>query len=215
MAEKPNNVSNQSISENDESKDNGDSKNNFTEKSPSKNPSRRFRDFLTAGNLEENGSPNDSPKAKVSSEDFKENNEFEGKENEDKSQTEVHEFHFSQELMKFDIYRKLRSNKERVIKVTGGIIGTIFIIAGILYIMGAAFRVADNVIFGERAVLSAFLILVGVLILAGIFARSQLEGTFLKNIHSELEVAEDPSSDGKSSDKKEKQKSNIYQKDKK
>ncbi len=181
------------------------------ENASSKRPSRRFRDFLTGGNLEKS----ESPSPKVSSEKTKEKAKEIEENGDSKGSTEVHEFHFSQELMKFDIYRKLRSNKEKVIKIIGGIIGVLFIIAGILYIMGAAFRVADNVIFGERAVLSAFLILVGVLIIAGIFARSLLEGSFLKNIHNELEVAEDQSSNGKSSDKKEKQKANIGEKDKK
>ena len=68
---------------------------------------------------------------------------------------------------------------------------------------------------GERAVISAFLILVGVLIIAGVFARRLLEKSFLKNIHSELEEAEAPDSEKKSPDKKEKQKGNIEEMDKK
>jgi hypothetical protein len=184
-----------------------------------KNPQRRFRDFLTRGNIDpDNSSPssaNDSSKSfKESSKSFKEKYQ-EDNEKSDKSSSEAHDFHLSQELMKFNFYRKLQSNKEQVIRISGGIIGAIFIIAGILYLLGSGVRVADNVVYGERAVISAFLILVGVLIIAGIFARRFLEGSFLKNIHSELEVAEDPDSEEIPKDMKEKQKDNIGEKDKK
>ena len=197
---------NQTISDDDKSSKGND-------KSSSKRPSRRFRDFLTAGNIEQS----ESSSTKVPAQNSKEKTKGidEGNQKDNNSSPETHEFHFHQELMKYGIYRKLQSNKEKVIKVIGGIIAAIFIIAGILYLMGATFRVADNVVFGERAVLSAFFILVGVLIIAGIFARSLLEGSFLKNIHNELEVAEDKSSNEKSSDKKKKQKDNIGEKDKK
>jgi hypothetical protein len=89
------------------------------------------------------------------------------------------------------------------------------LLLGIVYLLGSTIRVADNVIFGERAVISAFLILVGVLIIASIFASRLLEGSFLKSIHSELEVAEDPDSKDNSKDKKDKPKGNIEEKDKK
>jgi hypothetical protein len=174
-------------------------------------PKRRFRDFLSSGDISQKSSQ--SSGANVSSPSKEEpHNEKDKEKNKD---SEAHDFHFSQELMKFNLYRKLRSNKEQVIQIGGGIIGAIFIIAGILYLLGSTVRVADNVIFGERAVISAFLILVGVLIIAGIFASRLLEGSFLKSIHSELEVAEDHHSKDNSKDKKEKQKDNIEEKDKK
>jgi hypothetical protein len=46
------------------------------------------------------------------------------------------------------------------------------------------------VIFGERAMFSAFLILVAFLILAAVFSRRLFEGKYLKNIHKDLEIAE-------------------------
>jgi len=178
--------------------------------SDDKGPKRRFRDFLAGGDI--------TPKSSQSSANVSSPRKEEPHRGEDKEKnkdSEAHEFHFSQELMKFNFYRKLRSNKEQVIQIGGGIIGAIFIIAGIIYLLGSTIRVADNVIFGERAVISAFLILVGVLIIAGIFASRLLEGSFLKNIHSELEVAEDHHSKDNSKDKKDKQKDNIEEKDKK
>jgi len=174
-----------------------------------KGEKRRFRDFLAGGDI----SPKSS--AHVSSpSDQKPQGKRENKEKNIKD-SESHEFHFSQELMKFNFYRKLRSNKEQAIRIGGAVIGTVFIIAGIVYLLGSTIRVADNVIFGERAVISAFLILMGVLIIAGIFASRLLEGSFLKSIHSELEVAEDSDSKDNSKDKKDKQKDNIEEKDKK
>lgn len=187
--------------------------------SNNKNPQRRFRDFLTRDNIDPfESSPSATKGSSKRSEEFSESSKEKSQGNNekgDKSSSESHDFHISQELMKFNFYRKLQSNKEQVIRISGGIIGAIFIIAGILYILGSAVRVADNVVYGERAVISAFLILVGVLIIAGIFARRFLEGSFLKNIHSELEVAEDPDSEENSKDMKEKQKDNIGEKDKK
>ena len=187
--------------------------------STNKNPQRRFRDFLTLGNIDPvESSPSSanggSKSFKKSSKSSKEKSQ-EDKEKGDESSSEAHDFHLNQELMKFNFYKKLQSNKEQVIRISGGIIGVFFIIAGIVYLFGSGVRVADNVVYGERAVISAFLILVGVLIIAGIFARRLLEGSFLKSIHSELEVAEDQDSEENPKDMKEKQKDNIGEKDKK
>ena len=191
-----------------------------------KKPKRRFRDFLTNGDIDSSKSSSSSPddSTKGSEEKSQDNAE-----KDNKSSSDSHDFHISQELMKFDFYRKLQSNKEQVVKIIGGIVGALFIIAGILYLLGSPVRVADIVVSGERAVISAFLVLVGVLIIASIFARRILEASFLKNIHSELEVAEDQDSgelkDNKenqkvnskenSNDKKGKQKGNIEENDKK
>ena len=187
--------------------------------STNKNPQRRFRDFLTRGNIDPvESSPSSTNGPTKSSKESSQNSKdkFHG-ENEkgNESSSEAHDFHLSHELMKFNFYRKLQSNKEKAIRISGGIIGAIFIIAGILYIFGSPVRVEDNVVYGERAVISAFLMLLGVLVIAGIFARRLLEGSFLKNIHSELEVAEDPDSEENPKNMKEKQKDNIEEKDKK
>ena len=185
-------------------------KSSSEEISKDKGKKRRFRDFLAAGDI--------SPKSSQSPGNVSSPNKEETHRGEDKEKnkgSEAHDFHFSQELMKFNFYRKLQSDKEQVLQISGGIVGAIFIIAGILYLLGSTIRVADNVIFGERAVISAFLILVGVLIIAGIFASRLVEGSFLKSIHSELEVAEDHHSKDNSKDKKDKQKDNIEEKDKK
>ena len=194
----------------DDLKDSGESK-DAKNTSANQNPSKRFRDFLVGVDVDKVGSVSSSGSSSKSKESM--GNKEEMQKSDDNS-SRSQEFHFSQELMKFRFYRKLRSNKEQTIQIMGGIIGAIFVIAGVLYMFGAAFRVADNVVFGERAMISAFLILIGVLILAGVFARPLLQRTFLENIHKELEVAEDQNSKEKSSDKKEKQKGNIEENDK-
>ncbi len=200
--------------------------NKTDDKLTNKNPKRRFRDFLTNGDIDSSKSSSSSPDASAKGSGEK---SHDNKEKDKENSSDSHDFHFSQELMKFDFFKKLQSNKEQVVKIIGGIIGALFIIAGILYLLGSPVRVADNVVSGERAVISAFLVLVGVLIIASIFARRILETSFLKNIHSELEVAEDQNSgelmDKKenqkvnsrenSKDKKGKQKGNIEEKDKK
>ncbi|AXV40247.1 DUF308 domain-containing protein [Methanobacterium sp. BAmetb5] len=178
----------------------------------SNSPQRRFRDFLARGDLDSSES---SPQSEVTSASSKGTKPEKTGSTEDKDAPSSDSHYLSQELMSFDFYRKLRSNKEQVLKIIGGLVGALFIIAGLIYILGSPVRVADNVVAGERAVISAFLILVGVLIIAGVFARRLLEKSFLKNIHSELEEAEAPDSEKKSPDKKEKQKGNIEEMDKK
>ena len=190
-----------------------------TDPSPNKKSTKRFRDFLmgpSLGELESNPSKTSSEKSNKKSQTKKVDNK---EKNNDSS--EGHEFSFSHEFMRFKIFQYLHSNKEQVIRIIGGIIGVLFIIAGILYEFGASVRLADNVIYGERAVLSVFSILIGILIIATFFGRHLLAGTFLKKIHSELEEVEDkPSKKGssdqkeKSLDEKEKQK-DIDEKDKK
>jgi hypothetical protein len=201
----------------DESNGSTDSENSKEFKDPSKkantsnSPQRRFRDFLVGGDLDSSES---SPQSEVTSNSSK-GTKPEKTRSTDKDAQSSDSHYLSQELMSFDFYRKLRSNKEQVLKIIGGLVGVLFIIAGLIYILGSPVRVADNVVAGERAVISAFLILVGVLIIAGVFARRLLEKSFLKNIHSELEEAEAPDSEKKSPDKKEKQKGNIEEMDKK
>ncbi len=181
-------------------------------------PSKRFRDFLIGSEIIDSELDDEKPSINRSRNKSQENKVN----NKNNTQTESHEFNISQELMKFKTYRHLHSNKEQIIKTCGGLLGAIFIISGFLYLFGGSTRLADNVIFGERAVLSTFSILIGILIISGLFGRHLLTGTFLKNIQSELEIVEEAPSTRKSTNEKkksvqemEKQKDNIQEKDKK
>jgi hypothetical protein len=55
---------------------------------------------------------------------------------------------------------------------------------------GSSAQVASNVLFGDRAMFSALLVLIGSLIIATVFARELREVTFLKTIYNELETHE-------------------------
>ncbi|MFU2191087.1 CvpA family protein [Methanobacterium sp. MZD130B] len=196
----------------------GSNKNSFSvDSSTSKTKSsKRFRDFLIGSEFldSESDSKNkylDEPRKQKVNQKY-----------EDNTPSKSQEFYLRQEFMKFKIYRHIHSKKEQIIRIIGGLVGVLFIIAGILYLFGGSIRLADSVIYGERAVLSAFSILIGILIIAGLFGLRLLTGTFLKKIHSELEKVEEQHSIKKSSkekkksfNEKEKQKNNIEEKDKK
>ena len=93
-------------------------------------------------------------------------------------------------LKDHDKLQSLRKRKDKIIKITASIVSILLIIIGIVYSIVPNENVASNVIFGERAMFSAFLILVAFLILAAVFSRRLLEGKYLKNIHQDLEIAE-------------------------
>jgi hypothetical protein len=84
----------------------------------------------------------------------------------------------------------LRKRKEKIIRVTASIISILLIFIGIIYSFDSNPDIASNVIFGERAMFSVFLIMVGFLILAAVFASKLLEGRFLGNISKELDIVE-------------------------
>lgn len=86
--------------------------------------------------------------------------------------------------------QSLRKRKDTIIKVTASIVSILLIIIGIIYSINPNENVASNVIFGERAMFSAFLILVAFMILAAVYSRKLLEGKYFKNIHKDLEIAE-------------------------
>ncbi|MCK9151010.1 DUF308 domain-containing protein [Methanobacterium alcaliphilum] len=109
-----------------------------------------------------------------------------------------------------ELSKLLQEDRERVLKILGVIIAGFFIITGIFLILGSADKVSDNVIFGERAVTSAFFVIIGILILAGVFAQNIMKKTSFDNIYNQVKVAEeDPSSkseDDSSSGKEKKEK---------
>ncbi len=102
---------------------------------------------------------------------------------------EDHAFHFT-DLIGQDSLKSLKTRKDRIIKGTAIFIGGLLILYGLILISASVTRVADNVIFGEKAMLSTFLILLGVLIIVAAYAQRILNRTFLNKIHTELEVAE-------------------------
>ncbi|MTK64448.1 MAG: hypothetical protein F8N15_08000 [Methanobacterium sp.] len=94
------------------------------------------------------------------------------------------------EVMDNDLFNSIRSRKDQIVRYVALAIGVILIIYGIVLISASVTKVADNVIFGEGASFAAFSILLGFLIIVGAFSQKILNKTFLKNINSELEIAE-------------------------
>jgi hypothetical protein len=193
----------------------------FAKKKSSQDPpSTRFRDLITGADMVSNineSSDEDSHKGIESIK--KDMNEYDSSDSSKKQASrnasnenseKTQDFHIIEELIKFKFIGNLHSRKDKLLRIIGGIVGVIFIIAGVVYIYGSAVKVVDNVVFGERAVTSAFLILIGIIIIAALFARQLWRGTFLKNIQNQLQVAED-----KSTKTKDTQKDNIEEKDKK
>lgn len=112
------------------------------------------------------------------------------KSSEDSNGHDDHEFPIVEHLMQYESFRTLKSKKERITQFIALFVGIILIIYGLIIMSSSVTKVADNVMFSETAMFAAFLMLVGVLIIAAAFAQKLLSATFLKNIHSELEVAE-------------------------
>ena len=100
-----------------------------------------------------------------------------------------HPFNFH-ELFDNDIFDSIKSRKDQILRYAAATVGVILIVYGIVLISASVTKVADNVIFGEGASYAAFLMLLGFLIIIGAFSQKILNKTFLKNINSELEIAE-------------------------
>ncbi|MDD1763831.1 MAG: hypothetical protein LUQ70_03840 [Methanobacteriaceae archaeon] len=131
-------------------------------------------------------------------------------------EADVHErpeFHFKEGLMNMRVAKFMVAEKERIIKYTAGIIGGIFLLSGVILLFTAATRVVDNVIFGERAMFSSFLILIGIIILITVFGRRYWHDTVLKKLNIEMEISEGKSESGIKD--QETQKSNIEDENKK
>jgi len=135
-------------------------------------------------------SPKNATPKKKQKRDSKQNEDSIQKEStQDSEEDEVS--NFSERIKKVYNGSFLKSRKNFIIKAIATVIGVLFIVLGVIYgILGSPITVSSNVIFGERATFSAFLILIGFLVLASVFARKLLDKTFLKRIYSELEIAE-------------------------
>ncbi len=98
--------------------------------------------------------------------------------------------HIVEDIKSHEIVQWLRKRKEKIIKGVAITISAILILIAIIYSLTPTEQVASNVIFGEGAMFSVFLVLVAFLILAAVFARRLLEGKFLREIHQNLEIVE-------------------------
>jgi hypothetical protein len=88
----------------------------------------------------------------------------------------------------------IKEDRQKIILIIGLLLAAIFIITGISLLFGTSDKVSDNVIFGERSVTSAFLIIIGLLIIAGIYAPKIIGKTSFDNIYQEMKGVEKDSS---------------------
>ncbi len=104
--------------------------------------------------------------------------------------SEDHDYNITDILKGHDFIDSLKNKKDKIIKTAAILIGGFLIVYGLVLTTASVTKVADNVIFGEGATISAFLILLGILIIVAAFSQNILNKTFLNKIHTELEVAE-------------------------
>jgi hypothetical protein len=88
----------------------------------------------------------------------------------------------------------IKEDRQKIILISGLLLAVIFIITGISLLFGTSDKVSDNVVFGERSVTSAFLIIIGLLIIAGIYAPKIIGKTSFDNIYQEMKGVEEDSS---------------------
>lgn len=98
--------------------------------------------------------------------------------------------HLIEDIKANEIVQSLRERKDQIIKGVAITVSAILIIIAIIYSLTPTEQVASNVIFGEGAMFSVFLVLVAFLILAAVFASRLLGGKYLKDIHQNLEIVE-------------------------
>jgi hypothetical protein len=106
---------------------------------------------------------------------------------------DIHEFpelNFKDGVMNLKVAKFILAEKTRIIRYTAAIIGGILLLSGTILLFTAATRVVDNVIFGERAMFSSFLILIGLLILITVFGRRYWHNTVLNKLNVEMEISE-------------------------
>ncbi|MBI5679560.1 MAG: hypothetical protein HZC47_01480 [Methanobacterium sp.] len=119
------------------------------------------------------------------------------KSEEKSSEPDPHAFPLISDFLNSERFKHIKSGKNKIMMGIGIIVSVLLILSGIYLMMGSAEKVADNVVFGEKAVFSVFLILIGILIIATVFAYKFLNKSFFKGIDAKIESPEKESSNPK------------------
>ncbi len=129
----------------------------------------------------ENPTPKDSEKK---------DKETKGSEDQTQKQ-DPHAFPVMGDFLSSDKLKGLKSGNSKLVIGIGVFAGALLIGSGVFLMVGSigspGKMVADNVEFGDIASFSVFLILVGILLIAGVFARKFFDKSFFKGINKELE----------------------------
>ena len=94
-------------------------------------------------------------------------------------------------IIEFKKTRKILYDKrDDMISYGGVFIGILFLISGVLYLNPPVKKVADNVIFGEHAVMAAFLMILGILVIVAALKEKIISKTPLASIYTEMKAVE-------------------------
>lgn len=94
-------------------------------------------------------------------------------------------------IIGFKKTRKILDDKRDDMILYGGLfIGILFLISGILYLNSPVKKIADNVIFGEHAVMAIFLMISGILVIVGVLKEKIISKTPLASIYTEMKAVE-------------------------
>lgn len=102
---------------------------------------------------------------------------------------------FSGIFAKFNQFKtSIQEDRQKLFTLMGLVVAVIMILLGISFLFGTSDKVSDNVVFGEKSVSSAFFVIIGLLIIAGIYAPKIIGKTSFDNIYQEMRgVEEKPS----------------------
>ncbi|MDI6643806.1 MAG: hypothetical protein QME14_02015 [Methanobacteriaceae archaeon] len=113
------------------------------------------------------------------------------------SQKDHHKLPGSDKIFELEhkIIDSFKSERFTWVNITILVIGILLIIFGIIVLSGSSEKVADNVVFGERAVLAVFIILIGIVVVSIAMAYKLLNKTFLDKLFNDIKLAEKKSED--------------------
>jgi hypothetical protein len=93
--------------------------------------------------------------------------------------------------IEFKKTRRILDDKKNDIMLYGGVfIGILLLISGILHLNAPVKKVADNVIFGEQAIMATFLMILGILVIVAALKEKIISKTPLANIYTEIKAVE-------------------------
>lgn len=171
-------------------KENSEKENSNKDKDKEKSTSRSMGNFLKKLDFAQ------IPESETKKEDK------DSKSEKKSSKHDHHTFPLINDFLNSERFKRVKSEKNKIIKGTGIIISVLLILSGIYLMMSSTEKVADNVVFGEKAVFSVFLILIGILIIAIVFAYKFLNKSFFKGIDAKIESPKKESSNSKKNIKK-------------
>lgn len=106
------------------------------------------------------------------------------------STDEHHDLSFTKGFTGHAIFGDLKSHKSLILQALATLLGAVMIVYGMFLFLSPTVKVADNVMFGDESAFAVLLILLGVIVIILAFAKRLFGGTFLHNIHKEIEAAE-------------------------